>query len=148
MFVLMAVTMMSQLIFAQEKQDTTLNKTRSGMFKKHHKGNRHDKNEMMKELNLSEAQKTQLKEMKLADKEKRDAILNDSKLSQEQKHTQLKELHEQKGKKMQGILTDEQKTKMKAAKEKMKTERKNDPGKRHHKKMKESKTTDTQSAKQ
>ena len=127
MFVLIAVAIMSQLAFAQEKQDTTLNKTRSGVFKKHHKGERYGNKEMMKELNLTETQKTQLKEMKMANKEKRDAILKDTKLTQEQKHSQLKELHQSNTKSMQAILTEEQKVKMKAAKEKRKAERQNDP---------------------
>ena len=144
MFVLIAVVTVSQLIFAQEKQDTAINKARPGMFKKYHKGGRHADGAMMKELNLNEDQKKQLKEMMTAGKEKRDAILNDYKLTEQQKRDQLKELHEERAKNMQGILTEEQQTKMKAAKEKMKAERKNHPERKRHKKMPESKTTEIQ----
>ena len=133
MFVLIAVTIMSQFVFAQEKQDTIVNKSGQGIFNKHHKGNMHDKKEMMKTLNLTETQKTQLKEMRMANKEKKDAILKDSNLTEEQKHGKLKELHESNTKAMQSIFTEEQKTKMKAAKEIMKSERQNDPGRKSRK---------------
>ena len=128
MFVLIAVTIMSQFVFAQEKQDTILNRPAGGIFQKHNKGQRHDKKEMMKDLNLSETQQVQLKEMRMVNKEKRDAILKDSNLTEEQKHDKLKALHESNTKSMQSIFTEEQKVKMKAAKEKMKSERQNDPG--------------------
>jgi Spy/CpxP family protein refolding chaperone len=127
MFVLVAVTIMSQFAFAQEKQDSTLNRKTPGMFKKHHRGNRHDKSEMMKDLNLSETQKTQLKEMRMANKEKKDAILKDSNLTQEQKKEKMKELHDSNAKGMQSIFTEEQKAKMKAGKAKMRETKQHDP---------------------
>ena len=148
MFVLMAVTIMSQFVFAQVQQDTASNKTGSGMIGKHHKGDRHRKSAIMQELNLSEDQKKQLKEMRIADKEKRETILNDSKLTKEQKQDQVQQLNKARANSVQSILTEEQKVKMKAAKEKMKAERKNDPERRHHKEMKERKTGDTLSTKQ
>ena len=49
---------------------------------------------------------------------------------------------------MQSILTDEQKATMKAARRKMKTERKDHPGKKHHQELKESKTVETPSVQQ
>ena len=116
---LVTLTMMSYFVFAQQKQDSTT----APMEKKHHRGGIHGK-KTMQDLNLSEDQKKQLKEMKLADKEKKEAILNDSKLTEEQKKDQLKKLHGQRAKDMQAVLTEEQKTKMKAMKEKMRAEKK------------------------
>ena len=86
--------------------------------------------------------------MRIADKEKRETILNDSKLTKEQKQDQVQQLNKARANSVQSILTEEQKVKMKAAKEKMKAERKNDPEWRHHKEMKERKTGDTLSTKQ
>ena len=116
---LVTLTMMSYFVFAQQKQDSTM----ARMEKKHHRGGMHGK-KVMQDLNLSEDQKKQIKEMKLADKDKKQAILNDSKLTEEQKKDELKKLHEQRAKDMQSVLTEEQKVKMKALKEKRRTEKK------------------------
>jgi periplasmic protein CpxP/Spy len=122
------LTMMSYLVFAQQKQDSTMTR----MEKKHHRGGMHSK-KMMQDLNLSEDQKKQLKEMKLAGKEKKEAILKDSKLTEEQKKEQLKKLHKQRAKDMQSVLTEEQKAKMKALREKRRAEKKENRfrGERH-----------------
>lgn len=123
-FVLLAITFMGQLVSAQEKESTPaeLNKTKTEK-NGFHKG-KHKKDAMMKELNLSEDQKAKLKEMREANKSKRDAIKNDSKLTDEQKKEQMKALKEEQKKGMQGVLTDEQKSKMKEMKAKMKEEKK------------------------
>ena len=88
--VLLVVTVMSQLSFAQVKPpvSTELNKSRNagatnGERKKHHKMDKQAKRAMMKELNLSADQKAKLKEMKEANKGKKEAILSDSKLTEE-----------------------------------------------------------------
>lgn len=84
---------------------------------KGHKGNKgHNDHEMMKGLNLTEAQKTELKANREMIKEKREAIKNDSTLSQDQKKEKMQELHKSQQEKLNKILTPEQKSKMNAAK--------------------------------
>lgn len=82
----------------------------------------------MKELNMTDDQKAKMKEMKEANKAKKEAIINDSKLTEDQKKQQLKDLHKAGAKDMQGVLTDEQKAKMKEMKAKRKGERKGKKG--------------------
>ena len=70
--VILAITFMGQLVFAQlvpsireakGRTSTELNKTK--MEKRgHHKKDKHKREAMIKELNLSEDQKAKLKEMK------------------------------------------------------------------------------------
>ena len=147
MFVLVAITVIGHLAFAQAPKETEINKTKPDTeHKKYHKGHRHEKMEMMKALNLTEAQKNQMKEMKMANKEKRTAILNNSSLTEDQKKDQLKELNKASAENMQSILTDEQKVKMKEAREKMKAERIKNGGRMH--KKEEAKTTNDSPAKQ
>lgn len=130
---LLLVTVMGQVALAQVKTpaETELNKSRNHATaenKKHHKMGKHAKMAMMKELNLSDDQKAKLKEAREANKAKKEAILSDSKLTEEQKHEQLKEMHKAESKNMKGLLTDEQKKKMKEFKDKRKAERKNNRG--------------------
>jgi Spy/CpxP family protein refolding chaperone len=148
MFVLMVASMMSHFVIAQVNEGAEASSNKTNPFlpadKGHHRGDRHARKEMMKALNLSEEQKSQLKEMRIADKEKRSAILNDSKLSEEQKHQQLRELHNEQARNMQGILTDNQKAKMKEARGKMRSEYKTNPDKIHPKRMQDDKSPATE----
>jgi hypothetical protein len=144
-FLLTSVAVMCQLAFAQEQKETQIDKGSPGTeYKKHDKGGRQKRMEMMKTLNLSETQKARMKDMRMANKEKRDLILNDSKLTGDQKHEQLKKLHKANGESMQSVFTDEQKEKLKATREKMRAERKNHPGKRRHEKKGENKQKEIQ----
>jgi periplasmic protein CpxP/Spy len=123
-FVLLAITFMGQLVSAQEKESAPTDQNSTKTEKNgFHKG-KHKKDAMMKELNLSEDQKAKLKEMREANKGKRDAIKNDSKLTDDQKKEKMKALKDEQKKNMQGVLTDEQKAKMKEMKSKMKDEKK------------------------
>ena len=63
--------------------------------------------------------------MKTANKEKKEAIKNNSSLTEEQKKEQLKALHQEQKNGMQSVLNDEQKAKMKEIRAKMKEEKKN-----------------------
>jgi Spy/CpxP family protein refolding chaperone len=67
---------------------------------------------MMKDLNLSEAQKTQLKESRESAKQQMEAIKNDASLSQDQKKEKMQELRKNQQEKMSSILTPDQKAKM------------------------------------
>jgi Spy/CpxP family protein refolding chaperone len=79
--------------------------------------------EMLKELNLTKAQKGKFKEMRKEAKDKKEAIEGYEKLSQEEKDEQLKELKKEQLKKTDTLLTDEQKEKFKQLRKKDKTEK-------------------------
>ena len=70
----------------------------------------------IKELDLSKQQKKEIKKYKKADKAKVTAIKNNSALTEQQKKDQLAQLHNEKLEKLEGILTPEQKEKMKQMK--------------------------------
>lgn len=120
---ILAVAFMSQLAIAQENASPEMKKANSER-KMHHKKGKHKK-EMMKSLNLSDEQKGRLKELKTANKQKREAIRNNSSLTEAQKKEQLKALKQEQRNGMQSVLNDEQKQKMKEMREKMKDEKKN-----------------------
>ncbi len=80
--------------------------------------------QMMKDLNLTAAQKTQWKENQQNLKQQRDALKNDASLTQEQKKEKMKELNQAQHEKMNSILTPDQKAKMQADKKQWKEENK------------------------
>lgn len=67
----------------------------------------------MKSLGLSDSQKAQLKGIREDAKKQRDAIKNDSSLSENQKKAKLKELRTATRGKVDSVLTPEQREKMK-----------------------------------
>ena len=75
----------------------------------------HDK-KGMQDLNLTEAQKTQMKANRDAAKQALDAIKNDASLSQQQKADKAKLIHQEQRTKMQALLTAEQKAKLEQGK--------------------------------
>ncbi len=75
-----------------------------------------DGGKMMKDLNLSDAQKAQMKANKESMKQQSDAIKNDASLSQDQKKAKLEALHKSQKDKMSSVLTAEQKAKIEAYK--------------------------------
>jgi Spy/CpxP family protein refolding chaperone len=77
------------------------------------KSYRKDKRAMMKELNLSRTQMKQLKGMRQDAKAQKEAIDNNTKLSDEERKQQLREFRVKQMKKMQEILTPEQINKLK-----------------------------------
>jgi dTDP-4-dehydrorhamnose 3,5-epimerase-like enzyme len=66
----------------------------------------------IKELNLSKDQRGKLKEMKQENKAAKDEVENDATLSQRQKKQQLRALKRQHAEKMNTILTDDQRVKL------------------------------------
>jgi len=103
-----------QLVQAQE---TTQSPQELSKNKDDQKGRRgkgmQDRKAMMQELNLSEEQKTKLREINEGNRQKKQAILSNSQLTEEQKRSQLNELRESGKGNLQQVLTDEQKAKMK-----------------------------------
>ena len=76
----------------------------------HHKG-KHERHEMMKQLNLTKEQKAQMKAQHKEMKAKKEALKSQGLSADEMKQKQ-KALHEEQKSKMQTILTPEQKAKM------------------------------------
>ncbi|MFT3979954.1 MAG: hypothetical protein QM687_05750 [Ferruginibacter sp.] len=87
----------------ERKIDTS---KRARMMDKHRGGM--DK-EMLKGVNLTDAQKEQLKKDRQSAKSQMDAIRNDASLSDAQKQEKIKALKEQQKQNMQALLTPEQK---------------------------------------
>lgn len=79
--------------------------------------------QMMKDLNLTDAQKAEMKANREAMKSKMDAIKNDPNLSDEQKKEKAKSLMQEQRTKMQSMLTTEQKVKMESQKDAMEAKR-------------------------
>jgi Spy/CpxP family protein refolding chaperone len=79
-----------------------------------HMGKRghHRMGRAMKELNLSDAQKSQMKTIRENAKTQAQSIKGNTSLSQDQKRDQLKQLHESTRTQMEGVLTAEQKQKL------------------------------------
>ena len=67
------------------------------------------KKEVLKELNLSKEQRSQIKELRQSMKQEKETIENDKNLSEDQKQIKLKESHRSQQLKMNSILTPEQK---------------------------------------
>ena len=70
--------------------------------------------DMLKELDLTKEQKIKLKDIRQANMAKKEAIENNSQLSEQEKKTQLRSLQKEQAKNVQAILTEEQKEKFKA----------------------------------
>ena len=126
----MAVTAICQMGFSQQNPpaENNLNTETGTGYMRNHKG-KHDRRKMMSELNLTSDQKTKLKEMRVANKQKKEAILNNSSLSETQKREQLKDLHKEHAKGLENVLTDDQKAKMKSMKDQWKNDKKFRDGK-------------------
>lgn len=107
----------------QQKKDTT-NKTQKEWHGK--KGA-----SQMAELNLTQAQKDQMKKIRQDEKAKIDAIKNDKSLTETQKSDKIKELRKNQHKEMNSVLTKEQKAQMKT----MRAERGKKRGMMRHQKQ-------------
>lgn len=82
----------------------------------------HDKlQETVNDLNLSDDQKSKIKDIFSDAKSKREAIWNDSSLSESQKKAKMKELHTDTFAKVNEVLTPEQRTQLKEKLEAAKT---------------------------
>lgn len=79
------------------------------------KSNRKD---ILKELDLTREQKIKLKDIRQASMAKKEAIENNSQLSESEKKMQLRELQKQQAQNIQAILTEEQKEKFKSSRQK------------------------------
>ena len=74
----------------------------------------HDKlQEVVNDLNLSDDQKSKVKDIFSDAKSKREAIMNDTSLTDDQKRAKMKELHTGTMSKVNEVLTPEQRTQLK-----------------------------------
>lgn len=78
-----------------------------------------NRKDLLKDLDLTREQKIKLKEIRQANMAKKEAIENNSQLSEEEKKKQFRELQKEQAKNVQAILTDEQKEKFKAKRQEM-----------------------------
>ena len=104
------------LSFAQVQREKTATKQSSDSLTKTMETNQADKvtkRQMIRDLNLTREQKGKLKEIKQANKTKKDEVLNNDKLTQKEKDAKLKALHQEHVKSTLSVLNDEQKAKMK-----------------------------------
>ena len=85
---------------------------------------------MMKDLNLTDAQKAKLKPIMESQRTQMKAIREDTKLDSKAKMAKMKTMRDGMEKKVNAILTADQRKKLVAIKAKMKAERKNGMGKR------------------
>lgn len=81
------------------------------------KADKQNRKERMKELDLNREQKGKIKELHKSGKAAKDAIENNTQLSEAEKKKQLRDLQKTQAEKMQGILTAEQIQKFKASKQ-------------------------------
>ena len=72
---------------------------------------------MVKQLHLTKQQKKEMKAYKVSSKKKKEAIKNNSALTEQQKKEQLEQLKSDKHAKLEAVLTPEQKEKMKQTKD-------------------------------
>jgi Spy/CpxP family protein refolding chaperone len=80
------------------------------------KGHRHGGGKVYQQLNLTSEQKESFKNIHKDAKEKREAIRNNSSLTESQKQEQYKQLKKDQHAKTEALLTNEQKTKLKELK--------------------------------
>ncbi len=95
---------------------------------RHH--GKHDKDKMMKDLNLTKEQKAQMKAQHKEMKAKRDALKGQDNLTVKEMREKQSALRAEQKSKMDGILTTDQKTKMDAMRKQKMAERGKD-GKGH-----------------
>ena len=84
---------------------------------------------MMKELNLTDAQKAKLKPIMEAQRDKMMAMRDDTTMDRKTKMAKMKAMRDETAKKVAAILTPDQKKKMAAMQAKMQAERKANGGK-------------------
>jgi Spy/CpxP family protein refolding chaperone len=90
-----------------KQNDSLANKT--GEFNEEE----NNRKKMMKELGLTREQAVKMKELHRANKEKKDAIFNNDKLTNEERKSQLRSLQKELFQNTLAILNDEQKQKLK-----------------------------------
>ncbi len=134
----LAVAVVGFSASAQERREAKTPRTEQKM-------KMHDK-KTMQELNLTEAQKTELKAQREAAKTQLESIKTDASLTDAQKAEKAKAIHQEQKAKMQALLTTEQKAKLEQSRQTAK-ERGKEMGEKKKQAFKDLNLTSEQSAK-
>lgn len=111
---ILAVTIITFSVAAQEKRD--MNETKGHMHHKEGKGRKHGQREMMKDLNLSDAQKAQMKAIREEQKSNMQQLKQNQDITVKEYNNRKDALMKASKAKREAVLTAEQKSKMEQAK--------------------------------
>jgi Spy/CpxP family protein refolding chaperone len=109
-----ALSLLSSSVFAQEK--TSLKQYKKDVYKTGHHGKREQHKEMMKDLNLTESQKQQMKANHEEFKNNMEALNKEQNITVKEMNERKAALRQQQKAKNDAIFTPEQKEKLAAAK--------------------------------
>lgn len=102
---------------AQIERKPVAIKTDSAQTTGNNKADKQTQKDRLKDLDLTKEQKAKVKEIRQSGKSAKEAIENNTDLSEADKKKQLRNLQREQAQKIQSILTEEQKAKFKASKE-------------------------------
>ena len=110
----LALTLISLLSFAQVKRKTAVkdqaDSVSTASFKE--QAGKNDRKQMIKDLHLTREQQAKMKEIHQSGRSKKEALLNDNKLTNEDRQAKLRVLQKEQFDNTMHILNDEQKQKM------------------------------------
>ena len=111
----LALTLISLLSFAQVERKTAVkdqaDSVSTASFKE--QAGKNDRKQMIKDLHLTREQQAKMKEIHQSGRSKKEALLNDNKLTNEDRQAKLRVLQKEQFDNTMRILNDEQKQKMK-----------------------------------
>ena len=116
------ILMTGYVSLAQVQRTPVKQKTDSSAIVTEPEKNKDSRKEMFRELDLSREQKIKMKEINQSMKASKEAIENDTALSETEKKAKLRALKKENIQKIQAILTEEQKIKFRQLKAKNNTE--------------------------
>ena len=116
------ILMTGYISLAQVQRTPVKQKTDSSAIVIEPEKNKDSRKEMFRELDLSREQKIKMKEINQSMKASKEAIENDTALSETEKKAKLRALKKENIQKIQAILTEEQKIKFQQLKAKNNTE--------------------------
>lgn len=110
----LALTLISLLSFAQVERKTAVkdqaDSVSTASFKE--QAGKNDRKQMIKDLHLTREQQAKMKEIYQSGRSKKEALLNDNKLTNEDRQAKLRVLQKEQFDNTMRILNDEQKQKM------------------------------------
>ena len=122
----LALTLISLLSFAQVERKTAVkdqaDSVSTASFKE--QAGKNDRKQMIKDLHLTREQQAKMKEIHQSGRSKKEALLNDNKLTNEDRQAKLRVLQKEQFDNTMRILNDEQKQKMRNGKADMMKNRK------------------------
>ena len=116
-FIILALLLANLSLSAQIEREPSGKMDTISFTAKNDKENKLTQKDRLKELNLTKEQKAKVKEIRQESKAAKEAIENNTLLSEEDKKKQLRELQKAQAQKVQAVLTEEQREKFKASKQ-------------------------------